>query len=106
MARRGGPYQWLTPTQRAVIAARFGAGAGVQEVIAQFGVPATTARRIRDEQALARRRRDHSPRRLSFGEREEIFAGICRGESDSQIARRVLIALRLRTVPADRSSNA
>ena len=89
MARRGVRYRWLTPTQRAVIAARFGAGAGVQEVVAQFGVPATTARRIRDEQALARRRRDHSPRRLSFGEREEIFAGICRGESDSQIARRV-----------------
>ena len=89
MARPGGPYQWLTPAQRAVIAARFGAGAGLQEVIAQFGVPATTARRIRDEQALSRRRRDHSPRRLSFGEREEIFAGICHGESDSQIARRV-----------------
>jgi IS30 family transposase len=57
--------------------------------MAEFGVPATTARRIRDEQALARRRRDHSPRRLSFAEREEIFAGICCGESDSQIARRV-----------------
>jgi IS30 family transposase len=77
----------LTPIERAAVAAFFGAGASVSEVIDEFGVAATTARRVRDEAALARRRVEHSPRRLSFGEREEIFAGICRGDSDSEIAR-------------------
>jgi IS30 family transposase len=45
--------------------------------------------RIGEQATLARPRVTHSPRRLSFGEREKIFAGICRGERDSQIARRV-----------------
>ena len=87
MARGRGPYRWLTPRERAAIAARFGAGACVREVMAGFGVPATTARRIRGEAALARRRVGHSPRWLSFVEREEILAGICRGDSDSEIGR-------------------
>ena len=87
MAGRRGPYRWLRPSERAVIAARFGGGAAVAEVVAEFGVPSTTACRIRDEAALARRRVGHSSRRLSFAEREEVFAGICRGDSDSEIGR-------------------
>jgi IS30 family transposase len=55
--------------------------------MAEFGVPERTAQRIRNEAALMRRRVEHSPHRLSFEERERILVGICRGESDIEIAR-------------------
>jgi IS30 family transposase len=67
--------------------ARFRAGAGVMEVMAEFGLARTSATRIRYQVALARRRVDHSPHRLSFEERERILVGICLGESDSEIGR-------------------
>jgi IS30 family transposase len=82
-------YRWLTPAERTAIAAGFQAGATVRELAAACGVSATTAWRIANDAALSRRRVRHSPRRLSFAEREEIFAGVCGGQSDSEIARRV-----------------
>jgi len=86
-SRRRGQYRLLTPVTRSRIVARFRAGAGLREVMWEFGVPYTSARRIRDEGVLMRRRVAHSPYRLSFDERERIFVGICGGESDSEIAR-------------------
>ncbi len=90
MAKKRGPrghYRLLTPTERAAIEARFRAGARVREVMAEFGVPHTSACRMQNEAALTRRRAVCSPHRLSFEERERIFVGVCRGESDSEIAR-------------------
>jgi IS30 family transposase len=87
--RRGrrGRYRLLTPTERAAIEARFRAGVRVRDVMAEFGVPHTSACRIQNEVALTRRRVVCSPHRLSFEERERVFVGVCRGESDSEIAR-------------------
>jgi hypothetical protein len=89
--RRGsrGRYRLLTPTERTAIEARFRGGALVMEVMAEFGLPHTSACRIQDELALFRRRVVCSPHRLSFEERERIFVGICHGESDSDIARAI-----------------
>jgi transposase len=77
----------LTPTERAAVVARFREGALVGDVMAEFGLPHTSACHIQDEAALMRRRVLCSPHRLSFEERERIFVGVCRGESDSEIAR-------------------
>lgn len=86
-SRRRGRYRLLTPPERAAIVARFGAGALVREVMGEFGLAKTSAEKIRREAWMVSRRVEHSLRRLSFEERERIFVGICRGESDSEIGR-------------------
>jgi IS30 family transposase len=87
MSRRRGRYRLLTPVERVAVVARFRANVVVKEVMAEFGVSYTSARRMRDEAALMRRRVVHSPHRLSFVEREWISRGIAAGESGREIAR-------------------
>jgi IS30 family transposase len=53
----------------------------------EFRLAHTSACRLRDEAALEPWRVVVSPYRLSFAERERIFVGVYRGESDSEIAR-------------------
>ena len=87
MSRRRGRYRLLSPGERAAVVERFRANAAIKEVMAEFGVPHTSACRMRDEAALMGRRVLHSPHRLSFVERERISRGIAAGESGREIAR-------------------
>jgi IS30 family transposase len=77
----------MTPVERAAVVARFRAGARVAEVMIEFGLARTTARRICGEAELVRRRVGYSPHRLSFEDRERILVGVAQGESDSEIGR-------------------
>jgi IS30 family transposase len=77
----------LTPAERAAVLERFRGNAAVREVVAEFGVPHTSARRLRREAALMGRRVLHSPHRLSFVEREQISRGVAAGQSGRAIAR-------------------
>jgi transposase, IS30 family len=77
----------LDPVERRVVAARLLAGERARVVADEVGVSLRTAERIREQGLLARRRVWHSPRRLSFEERERIMVGIAAGESDAVIAR-------------------
>jgi DNA-binding NarL/FixJ family response regulator len=70
-----------------LIAVRLAAGASLGGLAAQFGCNPATIARIRDEALMLRARAGHSRLRLSFEERERIFEGVARGESDAEIAR-------------------
>jgi hypothetical protein len=87
MAGRRGRWLGLVTRERRAVWARFEQGALTRDVAREFGMHRATAWRAREEMVLVRRRVLHSPHRLSFEEREEIFAGICRGLSGSAIAR-------------------
>src|SRR5262249_19163792 len=92
MAKKRGPrgrYRLLTPTERAAIEARFRAGALVKEVMAEFGLPHTSACKIQDEAALTRRRGLYSRHRLSFVGRGGNFLGGWSGGGDDGVARAV-----------------
>jgi transposase, IS30 family len=82
-------YRWLSPSERTAVMLRFGEGAAVEAVVAEFGVSRRHAYRLRDEAVLSRRRVAHSPHRLSFEERERILIGITLGESNAEIARAI-----------------
>jgi IS30 family transposase len=77
----------LLPSERDAILVRFGEGAGVEEVIAEFGVSRRYAYVLRDAAVMSRRRVAQSPHRLSFAERERILIGVTCGESNAEIAR-------------------
>ena len=87
MVGRRGRYRLLTASERAVIVARFRAGARVKDVKGEFGLAHASACRIKDEAVLTRRRVARSPRWLSFEERERISRGVAAGESGRAIAR-------------------
>jgi IS30 family transposase len=80
-------YRWLRPDERRLIAARLAAGASMAELAREFGYSRMTIARVRDEASMLGRRAGHSPRWLSFEERERILVGVSRGESDAEIAR-------------------
>lgn len=71
------------------VAARLREGVSVAEVAARFGISVRTAYRIRDEDALVRRRGAHSGFRLSYVERVQIQMRCETGESIRRIARAI-----------------
>src|SRR2546430_2757648 len=86
-SRRRGRYRLLSPTVRSAVGARFRLGVGLREVMWEFDLPYSSAKKIRDDGLLTRWRVLRSPHRLCLEDRERIFVGICQGESDSEIAR-------------------
>jgi IS30 family transposase len=91
MARtRARSWRWLTPAERewAAMALRDGEG-DVGAIAALLGCSRKTVVRIRGEWALRRRAAARTELRLSFGEREEIRAGLAAGDSLRAIARRL-----------------
>jgi transposase, IS30 family len=91
MARSGSGrarYRWLTPMDRRLIEQRLAAGDLPRVIAGDVGCHAWTVRRVRRDM-WSRRRVSDSGFRLSFEDRVEIGLGIARGESNSEIARRL-----------------
>jgi transposase, IS30 family len=88
-SRRRGQYRLLSPTVRLAVERRFRQGAEIRQVMWEFDLPYSSAKRIRDDGLLCRWRVLGSSHRLSFEDRERIFVGIARGESDAEIARAI-----------------
>jgi IS30 family transposase len=86
-SKRRGRYRLLTPTVRLAVERRFRQGAEIRQVMWEFDLAYSSAKRIRDDGLLTRWRVLDSAHRLSFEDRERIFVGISRGESDAEIAR-------------------
>jgi IS30 family transposase len=83
---RGGRPPVLCVVERARAADELRQGAGVAVVAVRFGVSERTVHRIRDHDALVRRRRSHSGFRLRFEERVEIQMRCEEGQSVRKIA--------------------
>jgi transposase, IS30 family len=83
-----GPYRWLTPTDRRSIEQRLVAGEAPGVIAADVGSHLNTVYLVRRD-LWSRRRVSDSGFRLSFEDRVEIGMGIARGESNSEIGRRL-----------------
>lgn len=84
----GGSYRWLSPSDRRWVEQRLAAGELPRVIAGGVGCSVRTVQRVRRD-LWARRRVSDSGWRLSFEERIEIGLGIARGESNSEIARRL-----------------
>jgi IS30 family transposase len=83
-----GAYRWLSPSDRLLMEGRLSAGEAPVLIAAQMGSSEQTVYRVRQE-LWSRRRISDSGFRLSFDDRVAIGMGVARGESDSEIGRRI-----------------